>query len=82
MRFENKPGGKYVSRGDYAIASHEDGAIISESTWGEALRHGMAIDMNIILREQRGFTTERHICPACSTYNPTGASKQNSGVTW
>jgi hypothetical protein len=80
MRFDKKPGARFVSSGDFAMASHDDGALISESTWNQKLQPGMGIDMSIILR--RSISGDgNQVCPACESHDPKGATQQG-GITW
>jgi hypothetical protein len=71
-----------VENGNFAIASHEDGALINESAWREVLQPGMGVDMSVVLRRSTTDGAE-HACPACNKENPAAnGHTQRGGISW
>jgi Ubiquitin-like domain len=63
--FHDRPGARYVERGDYRISSAEDGQVVGPSQLTSAAEAGIVLEMSIILRQEAD--TEK--CPRCSFMN-------------
>lgn len=66
ITFRERPGSKFVDRGEYSFLWNEGEDIVDSDRWTDVVREGMVFEMAIILRRnERGTAMTSQVCPRC-----------------